>query len=253
MDAREAERIARERFGIAATATPLAGEHDLNYRLQAADGRLYVLKLHAPGADRAALELQDAALAEVGAPRLVGASYEGERVVRLLSWLEGRPWAEAPGEPAGLGRLVAETDAALARVEHPARERDHHWSLLAAPDAARAMDLLDGRRRGLVAPVFARFAELDLGALPRQLIHNDANEHNVLVAADGSVAGLIDFGDLVVGAAGVRAGRRAGLRDAGREDPVRAVAPVVRGYHEVAPLRRTSWRCSTTSPARGWP
>src|SRR5205085_1489116 len=161
VDAREAERIARERFGIEATATPLAGERDLNYRLQAEDGRLYVLKLHEPGADRAALELQD---------------------------------------------------------------------------AAGAIDLLDDRRRALVAPVFARFGELDLSSLPRQLIHNDANEHNVLVAEDGSVAGLIDFGDLVW------APRVCGLAVAlayamlGRDDPVRAVTPVVRGYHEVAPL-----------------
>jgi 4-aminobutyrate aminotransferase-like enzyme/Ser/Thr protein kinase RdoA (MazF antagonist) len=237
LTADEAERIARERFGLEATATPLAGEHDLNYRLQGADGRLYVLKLHAPGADRAALELQDAALAEVGAPRLLGASYEGNRAVRLLSWLDGRPWAEAPGDPASLGRLVAETDRALARVEHPAKRREHHWSLLAAPEAAGAIDLLDERRRALVEPVFARFAELELASLPRQLIHNDANEHNVLVAEDGSVAGLIDFGDLVW------APRVCGLAVAlayamlGREDPVRAVAPVVRGYHEVAPLR----------------
>ena len=90
-----------------------------------------------------------------------------------------------------------------------------HWNVLEAPDAAGAVELLDERRRALVEPVFARFAALDLVALPHQVIHNDANEHNVLVGEDGAVTGLIDFGDLVWSAAGGRAGRRAGLRDAG--------------------------------------
>ena len=73
--------------------------------------------------------------------------------------------------------------------------------------------------------------------LPHQLIHNDANEHNVLVGADGAVAGLIDFGDVVWSA------RVCGLAVAGayamqgEPDPARAVVPVVRGYHEVTPLR----------------
>ena len=76
-----------------------------------------------------------------------------------------------------------------------------------------------------------------LDHLPHQVIHNDANEHNVLVGEDGAVTGLIDFGDVVWTA------RVCGLAVAGayamqgRPDPARAVVPVVRGYHEVAPLR----------------
>ena len=70
------------------------------------------------------------------------------------------------------------------------------------------------------------------------MIHNDANEHNVLVGDDGAVSGLIDFGDVVWSAARVRArGRRARTRCWASDDPVRAVVPVVAGYHEVAPLR----------------
>lgn len=37
-----------------------------------------------------------------------------------------------------------------------------------------------------------------LDTLPHSIIHNDANDHNVLAAADGaSVGGIIDFGDSV--------------------------------------------------------
>ncbi len=243
MRTHEAERVAAEAFGIAATASPLPGELDRNFRLLRPDGTSAVLKLHSPAADRAALALQDAVLEHLGghdAPRLLGStvvSVGGEqRVARLLSWLDGRPWAEVEPDPARLeqlGAVVARTDRALAGFEHPAMRRPLRWNLLDPPTELAAQ--LDGERRALVDEVFARLPSLD--GLPRQVIHNDANELNVLVGADGAVSGLIDFGDTVWSA------RVCGLAVAGayamqgHADPVRAVVPLVRGYHSVTPLR----------------
>ena len=235
--------MAREVFGVVATASRLPGELDRNFRLRREDGTSLVLKLHSPAADRDALALQDAVLehlaARAAAPRLLGSTVVSvggqERVARLLSWLEGRPWAEI--EPTAslleqLGALVARTDRALAGFEHPAMRRPLRWNLLTVP--RELAEAVDGRRRELVDEVLARAPSLD--GLPEQVIHNDANELNVLVS-DGVVSGLIDFGDTVWSA------RVCGLAVAGayamqgHEDPVRAVAPLVRGYHTVAPLR----------------
>jgi Ser/Thr protein kinase RdoA (MazF antagonist) len=75
-----------------------------------------------------------------------------------------------------------------------------------------------------------------LRALPAQAIHNDANEHNVLVDGDGEVRGLIDFGDLC------RAPRICGVAVACAyamttlTAPERQFLPLAAGYHEVAPL-----------------
>src|SRR4029079_2431793 len=89
-------------------------------------------------------------------------------------------------------------------------------------------------------PVLERFGERVLARLrdlPAQAIHNDANEHNVLVGDDGRVSGLIDFGDVC------RGPRVCGLAVACAyamtplEGPEREVLPLVAGYHEVAPLR----------------
>jgi 4-aminobutyrate aminotransferase-like enzyme len=67
------------------------------------------------------------------------------------------------------------------------------------------------------------------------VLHNDANDLNVLVDAQGALS-LVDFGDVV------RAPRVCGLAVActyamfGADDPVRAVLPVVEGYHAQWPL-----------------
>ncbi|MDA0182014.1 aminotransferase class III-fold pyridoxal phosphate-dependent enzyme [Solirubrobacter phytolaccae] len=204
-------QIARELYGLDATARPLPGEHDLNFALSA-DGARYVLKLHKDAAD---LALEDAVLEhlreEPAVPRLVGPTAASNGyTVRLLSWLEGSPWAETPGDMASLGRTVARVDRALADFTHPNMHRPHRWDLKHAYDG--------------------------LDHLPHQVIHNDANEHNILVGPDGDVTGLIDFGDVVYTA------RVCGLAIAGAyamqgcADPARAVVPLVRGYHEVTPL-----------------
>ncbi len=219
MTTAEAERIARQAFGVDGRATALPGERDLNFRIDVADAA-YVLKVHAADTPVVELEFQDTALRLVGTPRLVGATTRhGDHHVRLLDYLEGTAWAHAgphgPEVMRDLGGYVARIDCALAILEHPAMRRRHRWNM---------MD--------------ARFAELrpNLDGLPWQVIHNDANEHNILVGDDGRVAGLIDFGDIVY------APRVCGLAVAcayamlGQERPVRAILPLIAGYHAETPL-----------------
>lgn len=233
---------------------PLPGERDLNARVRCADGRLVVLKLAAADADSARLDLQDAALRHVAghAPALrtpallerrtirVGGQ---PRVARVLTWIDGAPWSDCSLNEIdlrGVGGAVAALDAALADFDHPALAVPHRWSMPAAgqlsfdpaqlPAECREFTVAAlGRFRGELATVFDR--------LPVQAIHNDPNEHNVLVDGKGRLAGLIDFGDVD------RAPRVCGLATlcayavlhAG-DDLLAPALPLVAGYHREAPL-----------------
>src|SRR5262249_24800075 len=91
---------------------------------------------------------------------------------------------------------------------------------------------------------FDRDAAPLLSTLRTNIVHNDANDHNVLVSrADPDdplrprhVTGTVDFGDLVdsyvVGEAAIAAAY-AMLR---KRDPGQAATHVVRGFHAVHPL-----------------
>lgn len=63
------------------------------------------------------------------------------------------------------------------------------------------VDLIEGmEKRRAVRAILEHFVSTvlpRLKACPRQVIHNDANDYNVLVGADGCVSGLLDFGDMV--------------------------------------------------------
>ena len=191
----------------------------------------------APAPTAASSTSRNLAISHAGTPLLAGRTTKtGDQFARLLSWVDGTPWAEAgPWEPEllrELGRTVARVDRTLASVDHPSKRRTHRWNILEAPP------LTASTPSGLVADALRHFHELRprLNDLPWQVIHNDANDHNVIVSADRRGVSLIDFGDIVY------APRVCGLAVAcayamlGQERPVRAILPLVAGYHEESPL-----------------
>ena len=58
----EAVRIARELYGVEASAHALPGEYDDNFHLTGADGREYVLKVMHPARERSFIDMQCQAL-----------------------------------------------------------------------------------------------------------------------------------------------------------------------------------------------
>jgi hydroxylysine kinase len=68
-----------------------------------------------------------------------------------------------------------------------------------------------------------------LGDLPRQVIHNDANDENILLDSNRDISGIIDFGDMLRAPRVVEVSTTASyLRTQG--DPMRLIAPFVAAY-----------------------
>ena len=72
ISASDAERLAKELYGITAAGTALPGEYDCNFHLRAADGHEYVLKCMHPARENSFIDMQCAALTYLAnnAPRL---------------------------------------------------------------------------------------------------------------------------------------------------------------------------------------
>ena len=275
----EARRLAAALYGLDAAPHLLPGERDQNFLLRAADGAAYVLKIAAAGEARALLDLQHDVLAHLAhaggagayprvCPTLAGeavAAVEGaggvRHDVRLLTYLEGVPLARVrPHVPAllrSVGRLLGETDAALAGFTHPAARRTFLWDLRQAPSVVRdhLRFVADPARQALVRrflDAFARDTAPRLDGLRTSLVHNDANDYNVLVdvlagasaAPERSVVGLpersvvrlIDFGDLVHTYTVAEPAVAAAYAMLDAPDPLAAAAHVVAGYHEAYAL-----------------
>jgi len=262
IEAGAAAAVLRRSWGIEGALRSLPSERDRNFAV-AVDGEdRFVLKISNAAEDRGFLDLQHRAmdrLAAAGVPcqRVVPTpggfevidigDASAQSLARLLTWLPGRPLATLPAgdRPAvlleDLGRVMGRTAAALHGFDHPAAHRSFQWSaersldVIArhAPevaDAGRATLLERWRRR--LAPLADRFASLRPG-----VIHNDANDHNVLVADDGrSISGLLDLGDAVWSVAVNELAVAAAYAALGATDPLGVLGWVRTGFEEALVL-----------------
>lgn len=259
----EAAAILHCHFGLQGEVTALTSERDRNFRLRLADGRAFVLKLAHPAEPAAVTNLQTAALLHLAArdpalpvpavvPGLDGAPErrltfgDGRAMVtRLITYLEGEPLHRATASPAqarALGLVLGRLDRALADFRHPAMERSLLWDATRVTAMRGLFDHLpDGAARDFIAGIVDRFEAVAmpcLGALRRQLTHNDLNPHNVVVdpADHQRIAGIIDFGDALAAPLVADLGTALAYQVAAEGDPLSRVRAFAAGFQSECPL-----------------
>ncbi len=264
---REAAEIARTHYGLEARVERLAGEKDDNFRLDAGD-QSYVLKVAHIAEGAEVLELTGEVLDYVRrvAPSLPVATpiaaedgrfiarfeSEGgdERMALLTTFLGGRALRHTPTSAelrANLGRTLAQLVRALEHFEHSGLDRYVMWDLQRADGVMSWLAELESSAHGTAgryaaaAACLERFNELvasRLEGLRRQAVHNDFSADNLLVADnDLDIAGVLDFGDMTNAPLICDLGIAATSQVQDSDRPMAPVLDVVRGYHEVLPLR----------------
>lgn len=266
-----AEDLALRHWGLHARASALPSHSDRNFLLRADDGARYVLKLAHPSWSAEEIDLENQAMLclaarepALGCPR-VHPARSGQylltleiagapRRVRLLDFVPGRTYADvigaldAPRRAAlhhSLGRAVGRLTRGLAGFSHPAAGRGHAWNLLQLPAAlAELPGIADAALRAQVA----HHAEAFCAALPRRreqfpiaVLHNDANDLNVIVDADAEpprVAAIIDFGDLCTSFRLADLAIACSYALIHEAEPVACAHRIVAGYLAEQPLRR---------------
>jgi len=263
VSAADAEQLARDRYGIKATAARLTGERDENFRLACADGSQYVLKIASAAEEPEITDLPTAALLHlervdpaVPCPRVVR-TLEGEtlcryrdragleRTVRILTYVPGkilRSAARSRAQRVASGRVAARLGLALREFTHPAARRPLIWDLRNVGRVVGLLeDLPDLAEREHVMSLLERIASLTgerLQAVRQQVIHNDLNDMNLLVDPEDEavIVGVIDFGDLVHTALVADVAIVAADQIAAGESMRDSIADIVIGYHETLPL-----------------
>lgn len=257
----EARDLLDDFFGIAGTLSPLPSERDQNFHVTAADGRAFTLKIVNAAEPLAAIAFQAEMLRHIEmvdpalpVPRLVatrdGGDYGsavgrgGERhAVRLVTYLPGTPLAETAKTPAvlhDLGRVLGRLDRALASFGHAGAHHAFDWEIRETPRSRERLRFIaDAGRRGLVERALDAYDERVVPALKRLrcgIIHNDANDWNVLVAG-GAVSGLIDFGDAVHSPLVAELAVACAYAMLGEGSPLETAGHIIAGYHAEMPLQ----------------
>ena len=262
----DACRIAAVHYGIEKpAATELSSERDQNFRIEDSEGRPFVLKIANPDESPDVIDLQNQALfhLERSSVRCLVPSLRpsvrgdfvisvpaaaGSHQVRLVTFLEGLPMGAATDVPGHLliavGELLGRIDRVLAGFSHPAMKRHLYW------DSRHALKTIGGNRLYLRDPnrlelldrFVTSFREQFLpvaGALGLSVIHNDANDYNLLVnraTGPSELTGLIDFGDMVRTYTACEVANACAYLMMGSDSPVGAASQIVCGYQRGHPL-----------------
>jgi 4-aminobutyrate aminotransferase-like enzyme/Ser/Thr protein kinase RdoA (MazF antagonist) len=262
----KAKILAHEIFSLKGNVTSIPSERDQNFRIRTAE-KTCVLKIANATEDPDVLDFQNQALDHLARntePALwpaVCPAGSGEKMVqvksrggalhwvRLLTWLPGVPLAQATPHTTellqDLGRFLGETDRALASFSHPAMGRELYWDLQRAEEiiGAYMSEIPEAGKRKLIRHFLRSFRNDTrplLGGLRRGVIHNDANDYNVLVRMAGprdrKIAGVVDLGDMVYSYMAAEPAVAAAYAMLNKRDPLAAAAAVAGGYHRSRPM-----------------
>lgn len=254
----EVNRLAKEIFGIAGQVTSLPGEIDINFKVTVSETEAYTLKISRPDAAEEYLDFQNQLLRYAGeqggelVPHIIPARdgrtlpfymdpHNRKRFLRMLRWIPGRPWnAVNPKRESllfSLGRQCGSLTAALQGFSHPGARRDLQWDIAQGLWVSKHLGLFREDQRTIIGYYLQLFESLQptYRELRTAVVHNDANDHNILVSEDPTgpeVRALIDFGDAVHTQVINDLAVACAYAAMHHVDPLQACTPLVKGYHK---------------------
>lgn len=252
-----ARLLAKELFGVEGEVRQLASYSDQNFLV----GGTHVLKIANSSEPEHVLQFQQAALQHVhsqdpalNTPQVIPlvsgevlGSWQEQHLVWMVNFIPGQFISDLDALSQSflhsLGAYLGRLDHALGSFNHEAMHRDLQWDL---QHAARLTDFVqyidDPGRAGLIEKFIARFnthVRPRFSRLRVSVIHNDANDNNILVNKEGtSIKGIIDFGDMVYTYTIGELAIAVAYMILGKESPLHIAGAVAKGYHSVYPLQR---------------
>lgn len=264
----EVESFIDSCYGMSASVTPLDGERDLNYLVCKNDGGVekFVFKICNESETEAVLLLQAAVMDQLENSGNIKSnqsvrSVDGKQVehiqsksgvvhfCRLTTYLDGDLFSAVfPRSSAllqNLGATVAVFGEATAELDSKPLRRPFLWHMESGVLVLKQFYglLMSDTQKALITHVRTCFekAVLPFGdSLARGVIHNDANDNNIVVRNtnpwEQSVVGLIDFGDIVYCWRVTDLAIACAYAILESELPLDTAVDIIKGYHQVRPL-----------------
>ena len=211
------KEVFKESFGLLAQSIEkLNGYHNINYLVKTDQGN-YILKTYPYTKELFdILNAENEALIHLNNMNLNGIpnaiknkennwliTSNNQYIYRLLTFVDGEFLGDIhPSETLlkSFGKFLAHLNLSLKKFDsYVLRSRQWPWDLqYLESNKSFIPDIPDAHNRSIVEYFFLQFEEHVRPVLPhlrKQVIHNDANEWNVLCKS-GEVCGIIDFGDI---------------------------------------------------------
>ena len=139
-----------------------------------------------------------------------------------------------------LGEFLGKLDIAFKEFDYPVLKRDWVWDIRNIAFLKKHVAYLEDQAdQAIVSHIISNY-ELNINPiekhLRRQYIHNDGNDHNVLLNEKGHIAGIIDFGDMAHTFLACELAVAISYLILEDENPREKIKAVVDGYQIILPL-----------------
>ena len=257
--ATEAETIIKERFQINGKAKRLPGEIDFNFKIDDQNGKSFILKVSRPEENIDYLNFQQQLLEHLAhakksliAPKVIK-DIEGEgiseitdhhgnkRKVRLLTWISGRVWSSVNPKSNellySLGEECGKLTQELCDFDHSYANRKFEWDVAQSLWTENYLLYFGEKEREVLEYYQKRFKDLQgvYSQLRKTIVHNDANDNNVIVSEDlqnPKVISCIDYGDAVYTQSINDLAIASAYAIMNCNNPLQAILPIISGYHK---------------------
>ena len=256
------EKIAFDHFGMNVKAVKLNSERDQNFYLSDISGQEYVMKIFNEAEELQIVDMQNQVLYHVteAAPSIRVSSvvktlngsdileyvYHGTvHLIRVLNYVPGQQLKDMDHNVISmlkLGNFLGNLDHALIGFIHPAAKRRFPWDIRNIDFIeTHYSNLWDQRKCHLIDHFLDQYKQ---NVLPKEtqlrkaVIHNDGNDHNVLVSDNKNTIGIIDFGDMVHTYIACEPAVCIAYMVLGKKAPFNTAAQLLKGYNQVFPLSR---------------
>jgi hypothetical protein len=166
--------------------------------------------------------------------------------VRLVEYLDGQFLKDSLMGNAvheKLGVFLGTLSQSLAGFVHSAADREFEWDVRATELIKSRLDYL--KSKSDIKTVTHFLNEYENNVLPiaielnMAVIHNDGNNHNILVDENGETTGIIDFGDMVYSYQVTEPAVCMAYLGLEKEDPFTPMAQILKGYHSCFSLNNS--------------
>jgi len=263
ISAQKAERILLQLYDIQGIASSLPGEVDFNFKIKRENEDGYVLKISRPDEDENYLDLHQRILQFIEAgntdlivPKVItdknGNAISSfiddsgiKRMVRLLTWISGRTCNSVNPKldslRFSLGAQCGRVTTVLQGFDHRKIHRESDWDIAQALWTKTRTNIFDDEKREFIEYFQNQFEGRLEGynSMRKSVIHNDANDYNVIVSShliNPKVIALIDYGDAIHTQIINDVAITCAYAIMNHNDPLEAALPIVKGYHSTFPL-----------------
>ena len=262
----EISELLRKHYGIAGKLSGLPSYRDQNFLVSINDGSKFIVKFTHIEEDKQEIEMQNAAMAHMiglgmSVPHAIANKkgqlitvtrkrHNAERFMRVLTYLPGQFFSEIKikthTQPIWkqLGEFIANISLSLKEFDHPGVYRYLDWDLASGYRICQNKKKLLSEEGSKLVNHFLGLYHTEtqplLSELPMSVIHNDANDQNLLVDdldEPGFITGLIDFGDMLYSQTINELAICLAYSLMEQEEPLEVMKLVVKAYHKIKPLQ----------------